>query len=108
MQTIDSEKQTSKSKELWTIRLLLLTVLLTAFNLIVLTLDGTIRIPHRYQMLLPPFSIPIAFVSSIAGFVVGFYERKKNKRQALFGIIGNLVILILYISSLITVISLIK
>ncbi|MFK7785102.1 MAG: hypothetical protein AB8B56_08300 [Crocinitomicaceae bacterium] len=108
MGTIDSNDKSSKPKELWTVKLLLLSILVTVFTIIISTLDGTLGIPHRYLMFLIPIALIIAFVSSCVGFVVGFNERKKNKRQALFGIIANLVVLIFYIISLIILITMIR
>ncbi|MDG1333646.1 MAG: hypothetical protein P8P74_15020 [Crocinitomicaceae bacterium] len=69
------------------------------------TLDGELSIRHRSVMTTTPILIGTALLSSITGFIVGFYELKKKRRRALFGIIGNLIFLIFYVIATIAIIS---
>lgn len=89
METVESENKPPKQKKLLTSRLTLVSALLLILTVAAMTSEDASFIPKRFHMLLFPLSFLLTLVSSLAGFVIGFFALKKNKRQALFGIIGH-------------------
>lgn len=94
METIDSENKLVLKKALWSVRLFTLSLALTIITLAIAFSDAEMGIPHKLEMQTLAISILLAFGSSLVGFIIGFFERKHNKRRALLGIIGNLFVLI--------------
>ena len=96
METIDSENKYLKPQELWTIRLFLVSFLFTILTTLLSSYAGDFGIPYTFQKLLLPNLFFITMALGFTGFIVGFFELKKNKRQALSGIIGNLIVLLFH------------
>lgn len=97
METIDSEIGGELKKGLWTVRLFTLSLALTIVLLLVTFSDIDLGFPHKLLMQTLLLLSIIAITMSLIGFIIAFFERKHNKKRALFGLIGNLVILLLYV-----------
>ncbi|MFT6983115.1 MAG: putative membrane protein [Crocinitomicaceae bacterium] len=74
-------------EKLWTIKLLLIGGLIIAFTFIIAIELGSAVLTLCWLL---------SFGVTLAGFIIGFIELKRNNR-ALIGVIGNLVLLLLFI-----------
>lgn len=50
-------------------------------------------------------AMTIAFGFNIAGLVVGFFERRKDRIQLIIGLIGNLILICLYLAIIFYVVT---
>lgn len=100
MTFLDSENQTSEQKPLWTLRFLIVSLVFSFLIIVLANFDGTLGIPHQVIMTILPLLILGTILSSLIGFISGFVERKKSKKRALIGILGNLLILVLLITTI--------
>ncbi|NVK65211.1 MAG: hypothetical protein HWE22_11530 [Flavobacteriales bacterium] len=99
---IDRTPQESSRTLLWSMRLFLAAVSFGIILAMLLFVDG-LGIPHRYISSLLPILFFLCGSSSLIGFIYGFTERQKNKRQALIGIIGNGLLLLTLLGIIVAV-----
>ncbi len=84
-------------KRLWAIRLLIIGGGIIAATFLVATFWETLGL-NEDQTVWLALSQTIAFGINLAGLILGFVERKRNKKRSLVGIIGNLVFILLFVS----------
>ena len=85
-----------QKKKFLTIRLLIIGGSIIALTFIASTFWVELGLGSGTTVLLPLF-LMVAFGINIAGFIHGLSIRKKHKKQALIGIIGNLLCILFFI-----------
>ena len=94
---LDNKDTKPLHKKLWTIRLLIIGGGLIALTFLIATFWETLGLDGRHSIWLP-VSMMIAFGINVAGCIMGLTERKKNKRRALVGILGNLLLILFFLA----------
>lgn len=84
-------------KNLWTVRFLITSLSSVVLVLVVLEFRSTFYLSRSDKILFLFVLHVIAVTSALAGLIMGFTERSYNKKLALIGIIGNSVILAIYL-----------
>ena len=93
---LDNDTKNPLQKKLWTIRLLLIGGGLIALTFLIATFWETLGFSNNETVWLA-LSMMISFGINLAGFILGFVERKRNPKRALFGVFGNLIFILLFI-----------
>lgn len=83
-------------KKLLTITFLVIGGLIIVFTHLFAAFWGAIGLSKNETIWLA-LSLIISFGINLSGFIVGFVERKKNPKRALFGIIGNGLLVLFFI-----------
>ena len=82
---------------MWTIRLLISGGILIGLTFLAATFWEAFGLTVNETIWLA-ISMMVSFGINLAGFIIGFVERKKNPKRALFGIIGNIILVLFFIS----------
>ena len=90
------DHQHKASSPLWTIRLLITSVIITALTFLLATFWLELGF-NRADTIWLALSLMISFGINIAGLIFGAIERKYNKKKALIGIIGNALLIVLFL-----------
>lgn len=85
---LDVHNTTTRAKKLWTIRFLIIGTLIIVATFVAATFWEAMGLT-TYETIWLALTMILAFLVNITGFIVGFLERKKNSKRAIFGIIGN-------------------
>ena len=105
MEVLDNSSNHSISQKLWSIRLLIIGVVMIVSTFLIATFWEVIGLT-RTETIWLAISLMVSFGINLAGFIIGFLERKKNPKKALIGIIGNGVFVLLLFSIVVFSISL--
>ena len=96
------------SRTLISMRLLIISVIIYACILFLGILGETMGLSNSNRMNIVYYSLLVAFLMNLAGFILGILERKKDFENAINGIVGNLVpilIVVILLAYMATVIS---
>lgn len=85
------DDQNNRNRPLLSLRLLIVSVIVYISSLFIGILGSTMGFSPTNQMNIVFYCVLTAFCMNIAGVVVGILERKRDFENAMNGIIGNLV-----------------
>lgn len=91
----NGNKKTSP-KNLWTIKLLIVGGAMIAITFLLATFWEDLGLTSNETVWLA-LSMMVAFGINLAGFIIGFFERNKNAKRALYGIIGNIILVLVFV-----------
>lgn len=94
---LDSGNVKPLQKKLWTIRLLIIGGALIVLTFLAAALWEVLGLTEDDTIWLA-VSLMFAFGINLAGFISGLTELKLNRKRALFGTLGNLLLVLLFIA----------
>ena len=96
------------NRTLISMRLLIISVIIYLCTLFLGILGETMGLSKSNRMNIIYYSLLVAFLMNLAGFILGILERKKDFENAINGIVGNLIpilIVVVLFTYMATVIS---
>lgn len=93
---MNQESNQPSINKLWTTKLLVISGSSILFILLLATFWNALGL-HQKSTIWLAVGLMVAFGMNIAGFVLGLLERKKNFKKAWVGMIGHLVLILLFV-----------